>query len=162
MHRHRSLGALRDQAAESAELRQLIDGCLPASVRLRQVRWSSRFPDTGRLSPPLRYGRVFFGGGSAYACSPASGQGVNSDIQDMINLGWKLAMVLQEKAAPGLLGTYAEERLQVIRQLERRAEVPADLLGPASDLVRKLLSPVAPTCLIRIPWWACAPTWPVS
>ena len=135
------------EGSSQAELRQFIDGCLPASVRLRQVRWSSRFPDTGRLSPPQRCGRVFFGGGSAYACSPASGEGVNSDIQDMINLGWKLGMVLQGKAAPSLLGTYAEERLQVIRQLEHRAEVPADLLGPGSDLVRKLLSPGAPTLL---------------
>jgi 2-polyprenyl-6-methoxyphenol hydroxylase-like FAD-dependent oxidoreductase len=133
--------------SSQADLLQLIDGCLPASVRLRQVQWSSRFPDTGRLSPPQRCGRVFFGGGSAHACPPASGQGVNSDIQDMINLGWKLGMVLQGKAAPSLLGTYAEERLQVIRQLEHRAEVPADLLGPASDLVRKLLAPVAPSLL---------------
>jgi 2-polyprenyl-6-methoxyphenol hydroxylase-like FAD-dependent oxidoreductase len=130
-----------------AELRQFIGGCLPPSVRLRQVRWSSRFPDTGRLSPPQRCGRVFFGGGSAHAYSPATGQGVNSDIQDMINLGWKLAMVLQGKAAPSLLGTYAEERLQVIRQLEHRAEVPADLLGPGSALVRKLLTCGAPTRL---------------
>ena len=41
------------EGSSQAELRQFIDGCLPASVRLRQVRWSSRFPDTGRLSPEL-------------------------------------------------------------------------------------------------------------
>src|SRR5690349_1915883 len=130
-----------------AELQTFIAGSLPPSVRLRQVRWSSRFPGTGRLSPPQRCGRVFFGGGSAYAYSPATGQGANSDIQDMINLGWKLGMVLQGKAAPSLLGTYAEERLQVIRQLEHRAEVPAELLGPGSALVRKLLTRVAPPLL---------------
>ena len=130
-----------------AELRTFIGGCLPRSVHLRQVRWSSRFPGTGRQSPPQRCGRVFFGGGSAYAYSPATGQGVNSDIQDMINLGWKLGMVLRGKAAPSLLGTYAEERLQVIRQFEHRAEVPADLLGPGSALVRKLLTRVAPALL---------------
>jgi 2-polyprenyl-6-methoxyphenol hydroxylase-like FAD-dependent oxidoreductase len=81
-----------------AELQQLIDGCLPASARLRQMRWSSRFLAARRLSPPLRHGHVFFGGDSAYAYSPATGQGANSGIQDMINLGWKLAMVLQERA----------------------------------------------------------------
>ena len=133
--------------SSQAELRKFIGGCLPRSVQLRQVRWSSRFPDTGRLSPPQRCGRVFFGGGSAHAYSPATGQGVNSDIQDMINLGWKLGMVLQGKAAPSLLDTYAEERIQVIRELEHRAEVPADLLGPGSALVRKLLTRVAPTLL---------------
>jgi 2-polyprenyl-6-methoxyphenol hydroxylase-like FAD-dependent oxidoreductase len=97
-----------------AELQQLIDGCLPAQARLREMRWSSRFLAARRLSPPLRHGRVFFGGDSAYAYSPATGQAANCGIQDMVNLGWKLAMVLQEKAAPDLLGTYAEERLQVI------------------------------------------------
>ena len=65
----------------------------------------------------------------------------------MINLGWKLAMVLQEKAAPDLLATYAEERLQVISQLERRAEVPAHLLGSSSALVRKLVTRIAPAFL---------------
>jgi len=64
----------------------------------------------------------------------------------MINLGWKLAMVLQGKAAPDLLGTYAEERLQVISQ-KRRAEVPAHLLGSGSALVRKLVTRIAPAFL---------------
>jgi len=126
-----------------AELQQLIDGCLPASARLRQMRRSSRFLAARRLSPPLRHGRVFFGGDSAYAYAPATGQGANSGIQDMINLGWKLAMVLQGKAAPALLGTYAGERLQVTRQLERRAEVAAYLLGTGSALARKPVTRVA-------------------
>src|ERR1700745_2452832 len=86
-------------------------------------------PACRRLSPLLRHGRVVFGGDSAYAYSPATGQGANACIQDMINMGWKLAMVLQEKAAPDLLGTYAEERLQGISQLERKAEAPAYVLG---------------------------------
>jgi len=127
-----------------AELQQLIDGCLPAPTRLRQMRWSSRFLAARPLSPPLRHGRVFFGGDSAYAYSPATGQGANAGIQDMINLAWKLAMVLQDKAAPGLLDTYAEERRQVISQIERRTEVPAHVLGPGSALVRKLITRIAP------------------
>ncbi len=45
--------------SSQAGLRQFIAGCLPSSVRLRQMRWNSRFPDTGRLPPPQRCGRVF-------------------------------------------------------------------------------------------------------
>jgi 2-polyprenyl-6-methoxyphenol hydroxylase-like FAD-dependent oxidoreductase len=126
-----------------AELQQLIDGCLTAPARLREMRWSSRFLAARRLSP-LRHGRVFFGGDSAYAYSPATGQGANAGIQDVINLGWKVAMVLQEKAAPDLLGTYAVERLQVICQIERRAEVAAHLLGTGSALTRKLVTRITP------------------
>jgi 2-polyprenyl-6-methoxyphenol hydroxylase-like FAD-dependent oxidoreductase len=130
------------------ELEQLIDGCLPAAARLRELLWSSWFLADRRLSPPLRHGRVFFGGDSAYAYSPATGQGANSGIQDMVNLGWKLAMVLQEKATPGLLGTYSGERLQAIDQLERRAEWPALVLGSSSPRGRKLVARVAPTLLV--------------
>jgi 2-polyprenyl-6-methoxyphenol hydroxylase-like FAD-dependent oxidoreductase len=128
-----------------AELQQLIGGYLPAATRLREVRSGSRFLAARCLSPPMRHGRVFFGGDCAYAYSPATGQAANSGIQDMINLGWKLAMVLRGEAAPDLLGTYAEERLQAIRQLERRAEVPAHLLGSGSAVVRKLVTRIAPT-----------------
>ena len=39
-------------------------------------------------------GRVFFGGDAAHVHSPAGGQGMNAGIQDMVNLSWKLAMVL--------------------------------------------------------------------
>jgi 2-polyprenyl-6-methoxyphenol hydroxylase-like FAD-dependent oxidoreductase len=127
-----------------AELQQLMDGCLAAPARLQEVRWSSRFLAARRLSPPLRHGRVFFGGDSAYAYSPATGQSANAGIQDMINLGWKVAMVLQEKAAPDLLGTYAAERLQAIRQIERRAEVAAHLLGTGSTLARNLVTRIRP------------------
>jgi hypothetical protein len=82
-----------------------------------------------RLPPPPRHGRVFFGGDCADVRSPATGPGPDSGIQDMVNLGWKLALVLREKAVPALLGTYAEERLQAIDQLERRAEAGAFLAG---------------------------------
>ena len=130
-----------------AEMQQLIDGCLPAPARLQEMQWSSRFLTARRLSPPLRHGRVIFGGDSAYAYSPVTGQGANAGIQDMINLGWKLAMVLQDKAAPELLDTYAAERLQVTRQLERRAEVAVHLLGTGSALARKLITRIAPAFL---------------
>ena len=89
----------------------------------------------------------FFGGDAAHTYCPAAGQGLNSGIQDMINLGWKLAMVLQGKAAPGLLDTYTGERKQAIHQVVRKAEVPAHLLGSHSSIVRQLVTRVAPAFL---------------
>ena len=144
-----------------AELQQLIDGCLPAPARVRQMRWSSRFraqpAPVAAAAPRPR----LLGGDSAYAHSPATGQGANCGIQDMINLGWKLAMVLQEKAAPALLGTYAVERLQVIRQVERKTEVPAYLLGSGSTLVRRLVTRTGPAVLDSRSCWTCVLTSPV-
>ena len=130
-----------------AELQQLMATCLPAHVRPREMRWSSRFVADRRPSPPMRHGRVFFGGDSAYAYSPAMGLGANSGIGDMVNLSWKLAMVLQGKAAPDLLATYAEERLQAISQLERRAEAFLHPHGAGRGLSRKLVTPIGPALL---------------
>ena len=70
----------------------------------------------------------------------------------MVNLGWKLAMVLREKAAPALLGTYAEERLQAIDQLERGLKCRRSSARCAARYrIRRL---------IRVPAGLAA-TWPV-
>lgn len=55
------------------------------------------------------------GGDVAYIHSPAGAQGMNTGIQDMINLGWKLALVIQGRVSARLLERYGEERLPVIR-----------------------------------------------
>jgi NADPH-dependent dioxygenase len=44
---------------------------------------------------------------------PASGQGLNTGIQDAYNLAWKLAMVVHGDADAGLLDTYDTERVPI-------------------------------------------------
>ena len=65
----------------------------------------------------LKVGRLLLGGDSAHIHSPAGAQGMNTGIQDMINLAWKLALVLKGQAPPALLDTYEQERLPVIRDV---------------------------------------------
>ncbi|KAF7334247.1 FAD-binding-3 domain-containing protein [Mycena sanguinolenta] len=65
----------------------------------------------------MRVGRVFIAGDAAHCHSPAGGQGLNSSVQDVINLGWKLALVQKGLAPETLLDTYSEERLRVIAQM---------------------------------------------
>lgn len=60
-------------------------------------------------------GRVFLAGDSAHVTPPAGAFGANTGIADAYNLAWKLALVLQEKADPGLLLTYSQERQPVVR-----------------------------------------------
>ncbi|SJL13735.1 uncharacterized protein ARMOST_17183 [Armillaria ostoyae] len=59
-------------------------------------------------------GRAFVAGDAAHVHSPSGGQGLNSGIQDSINLAWKLALVDRGLAAPTLLDTYSQERIPVI------------------------------------------------
>jgi hypothetical protein len=47
---------------------------------------------------------------------------MNTGIQDMINLAWKLALVLKGQAPPALIDTYEEERLPVIRDVLANTE----------------------------------------
>ncbi|KAF7366385.1 FAD-binding-3 domain-containing protein [Mycena sanguinolenta] len=54
---------------------------------------------------------------AAHCHSPAGGQGLNSSVQDVVNLGWKLALVQRGLAPETLLNTYSEERLRVIAQM---------------------------------------------
>ena len=97
----------------------------------------------------LRDGRVFFGGDAAHVHSPAGGQGMNAGIQDMINLSWKLAMVLEGQARPELLDTYESDRLPAIRQLVRMTERATMLFNSTTPLVHAAVTRLAPVLLSR-------------
>lgn len=129
------------------DLRDAFAEYSPTSVRPRHVTWSCRIPAGPVGSPVWRRGRIFFGGDAAHAYRPASGQGMDSGIQDMINLSWKLAMVLHGEAAPELLQTYSGERLPVLRRVEKSAETAADLLGATNAIAHQLVTRVAPYLL---------------
>jgi putative polyketide hydroxylase len=60
-----------------------------------------------------RVGNVFLAGDAAHRMTPAGGLGLNTGIQDVHNLCWKLAAVLQGWAGPDLLHTYEIERRPV-------------------------------------------------
>jgi 2,4-dichlorophenol 6-monooxygenase len=62
------------------------------------------------LADKYRFGRVFIAGDAAHRRPPTTGLGLNTSIEDVHNLTWKLAFVLQGKAEPSLLDTYETER----------------------------------------------------
>jgi 3-(3-hydroxy-phenyl)propionate hydroxylase len=72
--------------------------------------WISRFNDTTRQAATYRAGRVLLAGDSAHVHYPAGGQGLSLDVQDAVNLGWKLAQVVDGISSESLLDTYHAER----------------------------------------------------
>jgi 2-polyprenyl-6-methoxyphenol hydroxylase-like FAD-dependent oxidoreductase len=72
--------------------------------------WISRFTDMTRQAAAYRAGRVLLAGDSAHVHYPAGGQGLGLGVQDSVNLGWKLAQVINGTAPEGLLDTYLDER----------------------------------------------------
>jgi 2-polyprenyl-6-methoxyphenol hydroxylase-like FAD-dependent oxidoreductase len=72
--------------------------------------WISRFNDMTRQAAAYRVGRVLLAGDSAHVHYPAGGQGLSLGVQDAVNLGWKLAQVVNGTSPESLLDTYRDER----------------------------------------------------
>jgi 2-polyprenyl-6-methoxyphenol hydroxylase-like FAD-dependent oxidoreductase len=143
-------GVTGDTAEPSlADVQALFDRTVGTPVQLYDMNWSSRFRINSRHLETLRRGRVFFGGDSAHVHSPAGGQGMNAGIQDMVNLSWKLAMVLHGTAKPELLDTYESDRLPVIRQLVGMTERATKVFNSTNHLAHVTLTRLAPVALSR-------------
>ena len=72
--------------------------------------WISRFTDMTRQAASYREGRVLLAGDAAHVHGPQGGQGLNTGVQDAVNLGWKLAQVVNRTSPESLLDTYHAER----------------------------------------------------
>ena len=127
-----------------ADLQATYDARSEVPARFRDLTWSSYFRINSRMVASLHRGRVFFGGDSAHIHSPAGGQGMNTGIQDMINLAWKLALVYHGRATPKLLATYDEDRLPVIRDVLQRTEALTDVIKVENAWFRSAFNHVAP------------------
>jgi 2-polyprenyl-6-methoxyphenol hydroxylase-like FAD-dependent oxidoreductase len=86
-------------------------------VAIERVNWFSTYRVHHRVADRFRRGRAFLLGDSAHIHSPVGAQGMNTGIADAANLAWKLAAVLQGRAAPALLDSYEPERIAFARRL---------------------------------------------
>ncbi|KAF0695132.1 Aste57867_14029 [Aphanomyces stellatus] len=87
-------------------------------VTIDEIRWQSHFRVNERLSEKYSDGkRIYLAGDACHAHTPLGAQGMNTGIQDAVNLGWKLAFVLKGVAKPSLLATYETERRLVGQEL---------------------------------------------
>jgi 3-(3-hydroxy-phenyl)propionate hydroxylase len=81
--------------------------------------WISRFTDMTRQAASYRKGRVLLAGDAAHVHYPVGGQGLNTGVQDAVNLGWKLAQVINQTSPESLLDTYHAERHPVAARVLR-------------------------------------------
>jgi 2-polyprenyl-6-methoxyphenol hydroxylase-like FAD-dependent oxidoreductase len=92
------------------ELRAALVAVYGTDYGLRRASWLSRFTDVTRQAASYRHGRVLLAGDAAHVHPPQGGQGLNTDVQDAVNLGWKLAQVVNATSPARLLDTYHAER----------------------------------------------------
>jgi 2-polyprenyl-6-methoxyphenol hydroxylase-like FAD-dependent oxidoreductase len=90
--------------------------------------WISRFTDMARQAASYRAGRVLIAGDAAHVHYPAGGQGLNTGVQDAMNLGWKLAQVVRGVSPDTLLDSYQAERHPVAAGVLRNTLAQVALL----------------------------------
>jgi 3-(3-hydroxy-phenyl)propionate hydroxylase len=102
----------------------------------------SRFTDVTRQAASYRAGRVLLAGDAAHVHYPVGGQGLNIGVQDAVNLGWKLAQVVEGTSPDTLLDTYHAERHPVAARVLRDTMAQTALLRSDDriDALREIMS----------------------
>jgi 3-(3-hydroxy-phenyl)propionate hydroxylase len=119
----------------------------PARVRARvaamlgpdvgfEVEWTSVYTFRCRRLERFRHGRILFLGDAAHQVSPFGARGGNAGVQDVDNLGWKLAAVLAGAAPEGLLDSYDAERIPANDENILNSTRSTDFITPKSDAAR--------------------------
>ena len=99
-----------DEPVTLAELQDAFRRIARDDFGMGEPRWRTRFLSERRQARSYRVGRVLLAGDAAHVHSPIGGQGMNTGIQDALNLGWKLAATVQGWGPPDLLDSYQRER----------------------------------------------------
>jgi 2-polyprenyl-6-methoxyphenol hydroxylase-like FAD-dependent oxidoreductase len=97
---------------------------------IRSPTWISRSTDMARQAATYRDRRVLLAGDAAHVHHPVGGQGLNTGVQDAMNLGWKLAQVVNQTSPDSLLDSYHAERHPVAARVLHNAMAQMALLRP--------------------------------
>lgn len=146
---YRLIGTVQDERAERAEKLTFGDVSHDAiqglGIQVAKVNWFSTYRVHHRVASDFRVRRTFLLGDAAHVHSPAGGQGMNTGINDAINLAWKLAAVLKAQAPDSLLDTYAIERQTFARKLVDTTDRLFTFVtteGTFADFVKTRIAPV--------------------
>lgn len=130
---------------EEPTLRDLSEALLSArgtDYGIHSPTWISRFTDVTRQAATYRKGRVLLAGDAAHVHFPIGGQGLNTGMQDAVNLGWKLAQVANGTSPENLLDTYHAERHPVAARVLHNTMAQTALIRPGErvDALRDIMS----------------------
>ncbi|MFD4221778.1 FAD-dependent monooxygenase [Streptomyces griseus] len=130
----------RESPPEFAEVAAAWERLTGESIAHAEPVWVSCFGDATRQVTTYRRGRVLLAGDAAHIHLPAGGQGMNTGIQDAMNLGWKLGAVATGRAPESLLDSYHEERHPVGSRLLMNTRAQGLLLlgGPEVQPLREV------------------------
>ncbi|OBA83549.1 hypothetical protein A9W99_07670 [Mycobacterium sp. 1164966.3] len=125
-----------------AELSEALIAVYGTDYEIHSPAWISRFTDAARQAAIYRHKRILLAGDAAHVHHPVGGQGLNTGVQDAVNLGWKLAQVVNHTSPDSLLDTYHAERHPVAARVLRNAMAQMALLR-ADDRTKAMRDVVA-------------------
>jgi len=108
------------------------------------MKWSSYFRIHHRQVARLRVGRMFIAGDAAHIHSPFGGQGMNTGLQDVWNLAWKLDLVLRGHGSEELLESYSAERRPVIKHVLETTHLLTKAMGTPSKFAQAIRDTMIP------------------
>jgi 2-polyprenyl-6-methoxyphenol hydroxylase-like FAD-dependent oxidoreductase len=133
----RRMGAVlterRVGSASEPTLRDVSDALIAVygtDYGIHSPTWISRFTDMTRQAAAYRDRRVLLAGDAAHVHPPVGGQGLNIGVQDAVNLGWKLAQVVNGTSPESLLDTYHAERHPIAARVLRNTMAQMALRRP--------------------------------
>jgi 2-polyprenyl-6-methoxyphenol hydroxylase-like FAD-dependent oxidoreductase len=133
-----------DEAPSLDLVRRLLAQRAPAGIEARTMRWSSYFRVHHRQVAQLQVGRIFIAGDAAHIHSPFGGQGMNTGLQDVWNLVWKLDLAARGHGGEALLNSYTAERRPVIKSVIEITDFMTRALGTPNRLAQALRDAVIP------------------
>jgi 2-polyprenyl-6-methoxyphenol hydroxylase-like FAD-dependent oxidoreductase len=132
-----------DRELTMDELRETVERISGVDFGLHEPAWLTKFGNATRVAAGYRRGRVLLAGDSAHMHFPAGGVGLNLGLQDAMNLGWKLAAVVQGRGPEALLDTYDAERRPWGEDVAEHTLAQTALItatNPTGQALRALLS----------------------
>jgi 2-polyprenyl-6-methoxyphenol hydroxylase-like FAD-dependent oxidoreductase len=124
----------RDAPVTAEEMEASIRRVSGVEVTITRLATGIRYSDNTRQAVTYRQGRVLLAGDAAHVHSPIGGQGLNLGLQDAMNLGWKLGLVVRGLAPESLLDTYTAERHPVGERVLRNTRAQVALMRPDAQV----------------------------
>ena len=120
---------------DEATIRELIRGHIGAAVDQLNIIRIRAYTHHSRVAARFVQGRVALVGDAAHISPPWAGQGLNSGLRDVANVAWKLAAIIQGRAAPSILASYDQERRGHATELVALADNMGAVLGLTNPLM---------------------------
>lgn len=122
-----------------SQLKRLVaERCQPLQIDFDEPTWTSGFWIHERQAAKYRLNRIFLSGDAAHIHSPAGGQGMNTGLQDVYNLAWKLALVIKGKAKSSILDSYHDERYPTAHLVLERTTLTTHIMTTKNPILSTL------------------------